>query len=459
MSASPLKRLRLLVGRLGNPLEWSNIDKAILIIVLSMISSGITWFQLGIFGPHGEPLPRYAPWVVDGFRFSQGAVFLLWVPWLPVALYLRRRSPDNEVFLGAAATFYATAMVPAAYFNGPFTSPIWMMVIGTAIVGLLMFPLRVAFLALGILVPGIIVATLATWMGWLPYASLLEAPPSPFVRNPVALLWILVMLGNSLLFMGLSYVTFTYTVKRWRQRERQLAAAHRELAESQEQLARATGLIRRYVASQVAEQIIAGEQDAGSMHERRKLTIVFSDIKGFSEASDRMDMEELSRVLNEYLSEMSAIATAHGATIDKYVGDVIMIFFGAPRHMEARAQALAAARMAMAMRARMEELRRKWQAEGVSFPFRQRIGINTGIVSVGNFGSQDRLDYTVIGKQVNIAARLEAACEPGQILVSHPTWALLKDEIRTVPRGEVSVKGIHHPIKVYELAAAEQVSA
>lgn len=446
------ERLLLVFGRFGNPLDWTDIDRAILIIVLSMLSSGITWIQLHLFAPHGNSLPNWSPWVEHGFEFAQGLVFLCWTPFLPLALHLRKRGINSRAFLYLVAAMFATALVPAAYFSGPFTSPIWMLIGGTAIVGLLMFPMRVAFLALGILVPGTLGAAFATWLGWLPHASLLESPPMPYARNGTALLWTWVQFSNSILFMGISYITFTYTVKRWRQRERELAQAHAALARSQEELARATDLIRRYVATQVAEELIKGDQDTLGLHERRKLTIFFSDIKGFSAASDRMSPDELSRVLNEYLTEMAKIADAHGATLDKFVGDVIMIFFGAPRHMDPKQQSLAAVRMAIDMGRRMEELRRKWQAEGIPFPFEKRIGINTGIVSVGNFGSRERLDYTVIGKEVNVAARLEANCEPGKILLSHATWALVRDAIPCVPRGELTVKGIHHPIKVYEVA-------
>lgn len=445
------ERVLLLFGRFGNPLDWTDIDRAILIIVLSLISSGITWVQLTLFNPFGTGLPNYAPWVDDGFRLAQAVVFLGWLPFLPLALYLRRKGFNSRGFLYLVAALFAIALVPAAYFSGPFTSPIWMLIAGTSIVGLLMFPMRVAFLALGILVPGTIGVAFASWLGWLPHASLLESPPQPYARNATALLWTWVQFSNSMLFMGISYVTFTYTVKRWRQRERELAQAHAALARSQRDLSRATDLIRRYVATQVAEEIIKGDQDTLGLHERRKLTIFFSDIKGFSAASDRMDPDVLSRVLNEYLTEMGSIADAHGATLDKFVGDVIMIFFGAPRHMAPREQALAAVRMAIAMGRRMEELRARWQAEGIDFPFEKRVGINTGIVSVGNFGSRERLDYTVIGKEVNVAARLEANCEPGRILISHATWALVRDEIPTEPRGELVVKGIHHPIKVYEV--------
>jgi len=173
--------------------------------------------------------------------------------------------------------------------------------------------------------------------------------------------------------------------------------------------------------------------------------------------ADRMEPEDTSRFLNEYLSEMTAIARRYDATVDKFIGDALMVFFGAPVATEDRDHALRAVRMATAMQERVAELSAKWIGEGllIEGPFETRIGINSGVASVGNFGSKDRLDYTAIGRQVNLAARLQVNCEPGKVLLSHSTWALIKDEIACVPKGEIQVKGIQNPVKVYEVAIDE----
>jgi len=157
-------------------------------------------------------------------------------------------------------------------------------------------------------------------------------------------------------------------------------------------------------------------------------------------------------VLNEYLSEMTAIGKHHGATIDKFVGDAIMIFFGAPLATNDRDHALRAVRMAMAMQQRMAALRAKWLADGFEHPFHIRIGINTGQASIGNFGSRERMDYTAIGRQVNLAARLQAQCEPDRILLSHSTWVLVKDVIACVSKGDIQVRGFREPVSVYEVS-------
>ncbi len=177
----------------------------------------------------------------------------------------------------------------------------------------------------------------------------------------------------------------------------------------------------------------------------------FSDIAGFTETADRLESEELTELLNHYLTEMSRIALAHGATIDKYVGDAIVIFFGDPESRGVKEDALACVRMAIAMRERMRELKSIWRASGIETPLECRMGINTGFCTVGNFGSEDRMDYTIIGGGVNVASRLESAAEPGEILISYETFALVRDEIQCEERGKIEVKGIAYPVSVYSV--------
>ena len=221
-----------------------------------------------------------------------------------------------------------------------------------------------------------------------------------------------------------------------------------------QRLRRATALIQRYVPAQLAERILSGEHIGGAQPERRKVTLFFSDVVGFTNAADQMEPEDLASLLNEYLGEMSKIADAFGATIDQFVGDGIMIFFGAPEATSDQDHALRAVRMSLAMQQRMSELGEKWFAEGIQTPFRIRIGINTGVASVGDFGSEGRTAYSAIGNQTNLTARIQDHCVPGEVLISHTTWALVKDQIPCKERGEIEVKGLHYPVRVYRVAEA-----
>jgi signal transduction histidine kinase/class 3 adenylate cyclase len=216
--------------------------------------------------------------------------------------------------------------------------------------------------------------------------------------------------------------------------------------------------LKRYLPPQLVDAIIKGEKHVIFETERRRLTVFFSDIKGFTETTDSMEAEELSTLLNEYLSEMTTIAHKYCGTIDKFIGDAIMIFFGAPEATNDKDHALRCVKMAIEMQEMMKLLKKKWYNQGIEYPLSIRIGINTGTATVGNFGAKDRLSYTAIGGQVNLASRLEGLCEPDGVLISHSTWALIKDEIECTLRSKVKVKGISREILVYDVVM-EQVPA
>jgi len=236
--------------------------------------------------------------------------------------------------------------------------------------------------------------------------------------------------------------------------EDRVAERTEELATKSRQMEQLSNQLAKYLSPQVYESIFAGRQEVTIAANRKKLTVFFSDIADFTETADRMESEDLTQLLNQYLTEMSRIALEHGATIDKYVGDAILIFFGDPETRGVREDARACVRMAISMRQRMRELEGVWRAAGIARPLRCRMGIHTDFCTVGNFGSEDRLDYTIIGRGVNFAARLESICEPGEILVSFETRAHVVGEIACEERGEVQVKGLAHPVAIYRVTDA-----
>ncbi len=188
------------------------------------------------------------------------------------------------------------------------------------------------------------------------------------------------------------------------------------LSEKSAALEALSGKLAKYLAPQVYNSIFAGRQDVAIASKRKKLTVCFSDIAGFTETTDKMESEDLTQLLNHYLTEMSKIALQYGATIDKYVGDAIMMFFGDPESRGVKEDALACVTMALAMQKRIGELAGAWRDAGIETPLRCRIGIHTGYCTVGNFGSEDRMDYTIVGGAVNLASRLEHEAPPGGVL-------------------------------------------
>ena len=212
-----------------------------------------------------------------------------------------------------------------------------------------------------------------------------------------------------------------------------------------------SGKLAKYLAPQVYDSIFAGRQEVKITSQRKKLTICFSDIAGFTETTDRMESEDLTQLLNHYLTEMSKIASEHGATIDKYVGDAIVMFFGDPESRGVKDDALACVKMAIAMQRRMTELAGVWRDAGIQTPLRCRIGIHTDYCTVGNFGSTDRMDYTMIGGAVNLASRLEHEAPPGEVVISYETYAHIQDEIQCEEHGAIQVRGIAYPVTSYRV--------
>ena len=209
--------------------------------------------------------------------------------------------------------------------------------------------------------------------------------------------------------------------------------------------------IGKYIPPQIHEGILEGKYDTNITTKRKKLTIFFSDIKNFTDTSEKLQPEDLTKYLNEYFSEMTNIALEHGATIDKYIGDAVMLFFGDPTSKGEKEDARACVEMSLKMQEKMVDLRKKWKGEGFYNPFEIRIGLNTGYCNVGNFGSSQRLTYTIIGGEVNVAARLEAAGEAGGILMSYETYAHVQDMIEVEEKESVKMKGINREIKVFSV--------
>ncbi len=228
---------------------------------------------------------------------------------------------------------------------------------------------------------------------------------------------------------------------------------HREenLSEKSAALEALSGKLAKYLAPQVYDSIFAGRQDVRIASQRKKLTICFSDIASFTETTDRMESEDLTQLLNHYLTEMSKIASEYGATIDKYVGDAIVMFFGDPESRGVKEDALACVKMAIAMQRRMTELAGLWRDAGIQTPLRCRIGIHTDYCTVGNFGSADRMDYTMIGGAVNLASRLEHEAPPGEVVISYETYAQVRDEIQCEEHGNLRVRGIAYPVTTYRV--------
>jgi class 3 adenylate cyclase len=247
-------------------------------------------------------------------------------------------------------------------------------------------------------------------------------------------------------FMAASGVTFIGIQRR---QAATISGMNRELETSNDFLASLSMKISRYLSPQVYKSIFSGQKDVTISTERKKLTIFFSDIKDFTATTERMQPEQITQLLNEYFTEMSNIALFHGGTIDKFVGDAMLIFFGDPETKGEALDAKLCMRMALDMQRRLAQLHVKWRNSGTEQPFRVRMGINTGYCNVGNFGSADRMDYTIIGAEANLAARLQSIAEPGDIVMSYETYALVRDMVVAQALPPITMKGISREVVPY----------
>ena len=223
------------------------------------------------------------------------------------------------------------------------------------------------------------------------------------------------------------------------------------IEEKSRQLESLATRLAKYLSPQIYQSIFENENEGEQTHARKNLTIFLSDIVKFTDLADTLEPERLAAVINTYLSEMSAIAVECGGTIDKFIGDAVLIFFGDPETEGEQEDALKCAEMAIRMMKRVGELNKHWKKLGVVDGLKVRMGISTGFCTVGNFGSDLRLDYTVLGSPVNLAARLQTMAEHNTIFIDEYTKDLINSHVNSKYIDDITPKGFARPIPVYRL--------
>ncbi|PIQ26405.1 hypothetical protein COW36_14510 [bacterium (Candidatus Blackallbacteria) CG17_big_fil_post_rev_8_21_14_2_50_48_46] len=228
--------------------------------------------------------------------------------------------------------------------------------------------------------------------------------------------------------------------------------AYRYLIEEREKR-RVRKFFKSYVSPKLVEELLKDPQTMPSLKsERRMVSILFSDIAGFTSMSESLPPDEVEHILNEYLTAMSEIVFSNDGTLDKYIGDAVMSVWGNVGPSNPKTDAYKAVNTAIQMQRKLAELREKWLSEGM-VPLQIRIGVNTGEALVGNFGSPQKMDYTVIGDAVNTASRLEGLNKEfgSSILISQSCFDLVKDRVNARHCGNAKVKGKEETVSVYEV--------
>ena len=223
------------------------------------------------------------------------------------------------------------------------------------------------------------------------------------------------------------------------------------IEEKSKRLENLASRLAQYLSPQVYQSIFAEDDNERRSYSRKNLTIFFSDIVQFTDLSDTMEPERLASIVNSYLSEMASIALECGGTIDKFIGDAVLIFFGDPETLGEVEDAVNCCEMAIRMQRRVKELQKHWQKLGASKGMHVRMGITSGFCTVGDFGSEQRLDYTVLGSPVNLAARLQGIAPPDEIYIDENTYNLIQSTIECVPTEQITPKGFARPVQVFQV--------
>ena len=233
------------------------------------------------------------------------------------------------------------------------------------------------------------------------------------------------------------------------QETRLLNVSHRQEASSRQKLEGLGQRLRPFVAPQLFKL----PEAEPARQRRRRLTVFFSDITGFTRLMDSLDESLVAELLGDYVETMNRIALGHGGTVDKFMGDGLMVFFGDPESRGAEADAISCLEMAVEMKHAVHRINRRWSGRIPGIELQIRMGIHSGYCLVGAFGGHERLEYTALGSTVNLASRLEHMADPGQILMSADTRKLVQRRAQVVDAGCHPVRGFRQSVQVYRLAS------
>ena len=288
-------------------------------------------------------------------------------------------------------------------------------------------PISTALAVVAALLGSVLVLRLHAFRALLAAAGLWAALTlAAFGGFVVADYWMRGMAGTVALVLGYGATVVEHFVREQRERRR----------------------LSQFFSPAVVREVVRHKDEGSLTTSRRLLTVLFSDIRGFTSISEKVEPEQVAQMLREYLSEMTEIVFRHGGTVDKYIGDCVMALYNVP--LPDPEHAIKAVRTALEFQERTLAVSRRWE-ERLGIEIRNGVGINTGEAVVGTLGSRQRLEYTAIGDTINLGARLESLTKDYKthIIISETTYALVRDEFITKELGDVTVKGKTHPVKIY----------
>jgi len=421
-----------------NPLEWNMIDRCLLLIALYSFAGGVSNVIIGMAVSIYSERAAWANWsIVQSYYTISRIVGLPMVALLLAGVWLRRRSPENHAFAHILLQYNAIHMAGICYAFGPVTHPgpfLFSMALGT--LNFLLFERAVALPWAITFTVLMVASTIATWLGWIPYAPLYST--SPFSGGGIEPFY---LIGTAtfvlLLFLGVLFL-ISYIFSRWRDREAKVAEMTMLLKK----------MFGRYLSTEVMTSLIENPSALELGGERRRVTIMMTDLRGFTALSERLQPEQVVQMLNAYFEVMVDVILRYNGTINEIIGDALLVIFGAPQEMPDRSQRAIAC--AIAMQNAMSRVNRENRDQGLP-ELEMGIGLNEAEVIVGNIGSSKRSKYAVVGSGVNMASRIESYTVGGQILISESVRQEAGDILRIDSQLEVLPKGAETPIKIYEI--------
>jgi class 3 adenylate cyclase len=427
-----------LIHRIGNPLEWSYVDKALLFLgfVIAMNVPFTLFLHWTVDIPGLPPSFFNRSMYVAGVQ-TQWAFVLLFAFLFVLGWAVRHTAPENRWLPYACAVSIA---LHDSWFAGGVghstSSSAFMTLFLVALIGLLFFDLRFTLLVIASWFVVLGSQITAEQLGWTPYAPALIH--SPHMNGKIDPWWMWASLTVGVGITGLMLLMFGYVLNRWRKREAEV----KELSEFLKKM------FGRYLSTEVMKSLL---EDPAAMElggERRGVTIMMTDLRGFTALSERLEPEQVVQVLNTYFEVMVDVVLKYNGTINEIVGDALLVVFGAPQALPDRAQHAVACAIEMQNTVR----RVNEQNRGMGLPeLEMGIGLNDAEVIVGNIGSSKRSKYAVVGSGVNMTSRIESYTVGGQIFISDTVRREAGEVLRIDGQMDVVPKGTEAPIRIYEV--------
>jgi class 3 adenylate cyclase len=426
------------MDRIGNPLEWRYVNKILCLLALQILVylSLIVFIYLAFRYPALYPEYFSRTGMMVFLRINQWFI-LVFLVLFAICLWIRNTDPDNRWIAYVTAVFLSAHDAVFLCGIGHATNPQTLLILFLlGFVGFLLFDL---YYSLCVAISWVLVNgfhLFAEQMHLIPYAWVLSEPP--FKGGEIGIVWLVWNLGSGFFVAALMFSILGYVISRWRKRESEVT----ELADLLKKM------FGRYLSTEVMSSLIENPSLLELGGEQRDVTIMMTDLRGFTALSERLKPREVVQMLNAYFEVMVETVLKYNGTINEIIGDALLVIFGAPQEMPDQTERAIAC--AIEMQNAMEGVNRGNRLRGLP-DLEMGIGINKAEVIVGNIGSSKRSTYTVIGSGVNVTSRIESYTVGGQILISDSVYREVGDGLRIDGEQEVSPKGSETPLKIYDV--------